>query len=434
MGPGEVATILLGTFFVLLILRVPVAFALGIACLPPLLFDPQVSLFVLIDQMYTSYNSFLLLAVPFFLLAANVMNAGGITDRMLNLSRTMVGHFPGALAQMNVVLSVLFAGVSGSATADAASQSKIFIPAMVKEGYDKSFSVANTAVSSVLSVVIPPSILMVIWAGTLSISVGSLYIGGILPGIMLCLAMMITVHVYAKVRHYPRFARANFSEFLKAGFIAVPALFMPFIIAGGKIFGWFTATESAAIAGVYAIFLALFVFREMNLKVLFATFVDTGRFSAVSLFCLGTASVFGWLLAYYKVPNALLQHAVDWDMGVTATGFFVAGVFLVVGCFLDAIPAIVIVGAILQPLTQHAGMDPLHYALIGIVSLAFGLVTPPYGLCLLIATAASGEPLKAVIKDTMIQILPLLLVLVTVIMLPQLYLYLPHLMGPDLGP
>ncbi|MCS0503353.1 TRAP transporter large permease [Ancylobacter mangrovi] len=434
MGPGEVAAILLGTFAVLLMLRVPVAFALGIASLPPLLFDPQVDLYVLIDQMYSSYNSFLLLAVPFFLLAANVMNAGGITDRMLRLSRSLVGHFPGALAQMNVVLSVLFAGVSGSATADAASQSKIFIPAMVKEGYDKSFSVANTAVSSVLSVIIPPSILMVIWAGTLSISVGSLYIGGILPGLMLCLAMMATVHIYATKRHYPRFARASLAELAGAALVAIPALFMPFIIAGGKIFGWFTATESAAIAGSYAIVLAVVVFRELNLKSLFATFVDTGRFAAVSLFCLGTASVFGWLLAYYKVPNALLAHAVEWNMGITATGFFVAGVFLVVGCFLDAIPAIVIVGAILQPLTQHAGMDPLHYALIGIVSLAFGLVTPPYGLCLLIATAASGEPLKAVIKDTMIQLLPMLLVLVTVIMLPQIYLFLPNLAGPILGP
>lgn len=433
MGPTEVAVILLGTFAVMLMLRVPVAFALGIACLPPLLFDPRVSLFVLIDQMYNSYNSFLLLAVPFFLLAANVMNAGGITDRMLRFSRSMVGHFPGALAQMNVVLSVLFAGVSGSATADAASQSKIFIPAMVKEGYDKSFSVANTAVSSVLSAVIPPSIMMVIWAGTLSVSVGALYVGGILPGLMLSLAMMVTVHVYAKLRSYPRFERASFSEFLKSGALAIPALFLPFIIAGGKIFGWFTATEAAAIAAVYAIFLAVFVFREMDLKMLFATFVDTGRFSAVSLFCLGTASVFGWLLAYYKVPNALLANAVEWDMGITATGFFVAAVFLIVGCFLDAIPAIIIVGSILQPLTQHAGMDPLHYALIGIVSLAFGLVTPPYGLCLLIATASAGVSLKTVLKDTMIQILPLMLVLVSVIMLPQLYLYLPSLLGPDLG-
>lgn len=434
MGPTEVATILLGSFAVLLLLRVPVAFALGIASLPPLLFDPRVSLYVLIDQMYSSFNSFLLLAVPFFLLAANVMNVGGITDRMLRLSRSMVGHFPGALAQMNVVLSVLFAGVSGSATADAASQSKIFIPAMTKEGYDKSFSVANTAVSSVLSAVIPPSILMVIWAGTLSISVGTLYVGGILPGLMLALAMMVTVHVYAKVRNYPCFARATFSEFLRSAVVAIPAMFLPFIIAGGKIFGWFTATEAAAVASVYAIFLALFVFREMKLKQIGEAFVETGRFSAISLFCLGTASVFGWLLAYYKVPNALLAQAVEWDMGLVATGFFVAGVFLVVGCFLDAIPAIVIVGAILQPLTQHAGMDPLHYALIGIVSLAFGLVTPPFGLCLLIASAVAGEPMKAVIKDTMIQVLPLLLVLISIIVLPGLYLYLPNLVGPDLGP
>jgi tripartite ATP-independent transporter DctM subunit len=434
MTSMTVALILFGTFFGLLIARVPVAFALGLACLPPLLFDPQVSLFVLIEQMYNSYNSFLLLAIPFFLLAANVMNAGGITDRMLNFSRTMVGHFPGALAQMNVVLSVMFAGVSGSATADAASQSKIFIPAMTKEGYDKSFSIANTAVSSVLSAVIPPSILMVIWAGTLSISVGSLYIGGIIPGLMLCLAMMVTVHVYAIVRKYPRFPRSNFMAFLKAGGLALPALFMPFIIAGGKIFGWFTATEAAAIASVYAIFLAVILFREMNLKHLASAFLETGRFSAVALFCLGTASVFGWLLAYYKIPNELLAQAVAWDMGVTATGFFVAFVFLVVGCFLDGIPAIVIVGAILQPLTMNAGMDQLHYALIGIVALAFGLVTPPYGLCLLIAAAASDTPVKEALKDTLIQILPLLLVLISIIMLPQFYLWLPNLVGPDLGP
>jgi TRAP-type mannitol/chloroaromatic compound transport system permease large subunit len=208
MSPGEVALILLGGFFLLLALRVPVAFALGIASLPPLFIDPRVSLSVLFDTMYASFNSFLLLAVPFFLLAANLMNAGGITARMLRLARALVGHLPGSLGQINVVLSVLFAGVSGSSTADAASQSKIFIPAMTKEGYDLSFAVANTAVSSVLAVVIPPSILMIIWGGTMSTSIGALFVGGLLPGLGLTIAMMITVHVYAKVRHYPTYERA----------------------------------------------------------------------------------------------------------------------------------------------------------------------------------------------------------------------------------
>jgi len=434
MATEYVAVLIFVTFFAMLALRVPVAFALGIASLPPLIFDPRVSLFVLVEQMYNSYNSFLLLAVPFFLLAANVINAGGITGKMLHFSRTMVGHFPGSLGQMNVVMSMLFAGVSGSATADAASQSKIFIPAMMKEGYDRGFSVANTAVSSVLSAVIPPSIIMVIWAGTLSISVGQLYIGGIFPGLMLGLAMMVTVHVYAVLRKYQRYERSTFREFLKAGSIAVPSLGLPFIIAGGKLFGWFTATEAAAVASVYAIFLAVFVYRAMNLKSLALAFLETGRFSAVSLFCLGTASIFGWLLAYYKIPNVLLNHVADWNMGTIGTGFFVAFVFLIVGAFLDAIPAIVIVGTILQPLTVAAGMDQLHYALIGIVSLAFGLVTPPYGLCLLIACAASGTPVKDVLKDTIIQLLPLLLVLSTVVVFPSIYLWLPHLVGPDAGP
>ncbi|MDQ2064839.1 TRAP transporter large permease [Xinfangfangia sp. CPCC 101601] len=434
MAIEYVAALIFGTFILMLVLRVPVAFALGIASLPPLLFDPRVSLFILVEQMYNSYNSFLLLAVPFFLLAANVMNAGTITDKMLSFSRSMVGHMPGSLAQMNVVLSVLFAGVSGSSTADAASQSKIFIPAMVKEGYDKNFSVANTAVSSVLSAVIPPSIIMVIWAGTLSISVGQLYIGGILPGIMLALAMMVTVHIYAKMRNYPRYERATFKELLRTGALAIPAMGLPFIIAGGKIFGWFTATEAAAVASVYAIFLAVVLYRAMDLRSLGRAFLETGKFSAISLFCLGTASVFGWLLAYYKIPTALLSHVVEWEMGLIATGFFIAFVFLIVGAFLDAIPAIVIVGAILQPLTVAAGMDPMHYALIGIVSLAFGLVTPPYGLCLLIACAASDTKMRDALKDTLIMLVPLFLVLVSVIIFPSVYLWLPNLVGPDAGP
>ncbi|MGE0800999.1 MAG: TRAP transporter large permease, partial [Lautropia sp.] len=365
LSPALASLILFTIFFGLMIVRVPVAFALGLACLPILLIEPRLSAMTLMSETFNAYNSFILLAVPFFLLTANLMNAGGITDRLLLLSRTLVGHFPGGLAQINVVLSLFFAGISGSSTADAASQSKIFIEAQRKEGYDDSFSVAITAVSAVLAVVIPPSILMIVWGGVLSVSIGALFLAGVLPGLLLVAVQMATVHVYATARNYPTYPRATFKEFLKASAVSVPALATPFIIIGGKIFGWFTATESAAIAVLYAAVLSIFVYREIDGKGLLRAFADTGRFSAVALFCVGTASVFGWLLAYYQIPKALLAGVASWGMGPTATGFFIAFVFLVVGCFLDAIPAIIIVGSILQPIAAAVHMDPVHFAMIG---------------------------------------------------------------------
>ena len=238
-------------------LRVPIAFALGLACVPLLLFEERLSPMILFNETFKAYNSFILLAVPFFLLTANLMNAGGITDRLMRFSRALVGHFPGGLAQVNVVLSIFFAGISGSSTADAASQGKLFIPAQVKEGYDVSFSVAITAVSAVLAVIIPPSILMIVWGGVLSVSIGGLFVAGVLPGLLLGLVQMATVHAYAKLHNYPTYPRANLGELLAASAVAVPAMLTPVIIIGGKIFGWFTATESAAIAVLYSLALSL---------------------------------------------------------------------------------------------------------------------------------------------------------------------------------
>src|SRR5260221_299159 len=266
-GPGQAAIMLFGVFFALLIVRVPVAFALGLACLPVVIIEERLSPMVIFNETFKAYNSFILLAVPFFLLTANLMNIGGITERLVRLSRTMVGNFPGALAQINVLLSVFFAGISGSSTADSASQSMIFI------------------------------------------------------------------------------------------------------------------------------------YREMDMKQLYQALSETGKLAAVALFCVGTASAFGWMLAYYQIPKALLANVTSWHMGITGVGFFIAFVFLVVGCFLDAIPAIIIVGTILQPLAQSVNMHPIHFAIIGIVALAFGLVTPPYGLCLMISCAVAKVPLKFALKD-----------------------------------
>ena len=431
MTPGIAALWLFGAFFLLLILRVPVAFALGLACLPVLIIEPRLSPMVIFNTTFKAYNSFILLAVPFFLLTANLMNVGGITDRLVHLSRTMVGNFPGALAQINVLLSVFFAGISGSSTADAASQGKIFIEAQVKEGYDLSFSIAITAVSAVLAVIIPPSILMVVWGGVLQVSIGALYLAGVVPGLLIGLAQMATVHVYAKRRNYPTYPRASFKEFINAAAVAVPALMTPFIIVGGILLGWFTATESAAAAVIYAATLSLLVYRQMGRKELWHALLETGRLSGIALFCVGTASVFGWLLAYFQIPKALLANVTEWGMGPIGVGFFIVFVFLVVGCFLDAIPAIIIVGTTLLPLSQSVGMHPVSFGIISIVALAFGLVTPPYGMCLMISCAIAKVRLSYALKDTMIMLVPMLLVLAALIVWPEIPLFLPRLIRPD---
>src|SRR4026209_642316 len=213
------ALLLFGCFFSFMIMRVPVAFALGFACLPILAIEPRLDTMNLMQETFNAYNSFILLALPFFLLTANLMNVGGTTDRLMKLSRTMVGHFPGSLAQINVVLSIFFAGISGSSTADAASQSKIFLEAQRKEGYDDSLSVAITRVSAVLAVIIPPSILMVVWCGLLTVSIGGLFLAGIIPGLLIGLAQMATVHAYAKARNYPTYPRETWRALVCATWI-----------------------------------------------------------------------------------------------------------------------------------------------------------------------------------------------------------------------
>src|SRR4029434_4161154 len=220
------------------------------------------------------------------------------------LVRALVRALRGGLAQVNVVLSIFFAGISGSSTADAASQSKIFIEAQTREGYDLSFSVAITAVSAVLAVIIPPSILMIVWGGVLTVSIGALFLAGIIPGLLIGLGQMATAHGYAKRRNYHTYPRAPLKEVLGAAAVSLPALMMPVIIVGGK--GWFTATESAGIAVIYAIILCAFFYRELSFKGFYESLLDTGRLAAVALFCVGTASAFGWVLASLQMPKAIL--------------------------------------------------------------------------------------------------------------------------------
>ena len=253
MDPLAIAGILFGTFLLLVFLRVPVAFALGLATVPVILITPGVTFFAIIDRTYISFNSFLLLSVPFFLLAANLMNENGITRKLIGLARVTVGHLPGGLGHINVLVSMLFAGISGSSNADAAGIGKVLIPAMIEQGYERNFTIAITACSAVMGVIIPPSILMLVWGGTMSISVGSLFLAGIVPGILLGLSMMVTVYVYAKKYHYPVYDRSSFKEVVVATATSIPGLMTPIIIIGGIAFGIFTPTEASAIAVIYSL-------------------------------------------------------------------------------------------------------------------------------------------------------------------------------------
>ena len=430
MSPGEVAAIMFGVFGLLVVLRVPVAFALGLACLPIFALDDRLTPVLILGEMTKAYNSFLLLAVPFFVLAANVMNSAGITERLMDVTRCLVGQFRGGLAHVNVVVSMIFAGISGSSTADAAGEGSIIIPAMRKQGYDASFSVAITACSSVIGVIIPPSILMVVWGGVMNVSVGALFLAGFIPGVMVGLSQMAAVAVYARVRDYPVYARATGREFLTALGRAAFAILTPVIVIGGVVGGFVTPTEASVIAVLYCLLVGVFLYRSLGLGDIRAVLYQTARLASISLFCVGTASAFGWLLAYYQIPRTVVAVLSRYGAGVTSVGLIEAAAFLFIGCFIDAIPAIIIIGPLLAPLAQSVGMHPVHFAIIGVVSLAFGLVTPPYGLCLLIDCHIAGIKVSEAIRDVAIILIPMLVALLLIIFFPDFILAIPRLLMP----
>ena len=430
MSPGDVALILFGTFGVLIILRVPVAFALGLACLPIMAFNPRLTPVLMMGEMTKAYNAFILLAVPFFLLSANIMNSAGITDRLVDVTKCIVGQFRGGLAYINVVVSMIFAGISGSSTADAAGEGSIIIPAMKKQGYDTSFTVAITACSSVIGVIIPPSILMIVWGGVLNTSVGGMFLGGFIPGTMVGLSQMAAVYFYAKRRNYPIYTRATLKEFGRSLWAALAALMTPIIIIGGVVGGFVTPTEAAVVAVLYSFGVGLAVHRSMGLREVKDVLYNTTRLASISLFCIGTASAFGWVMAYYQLPKLVVAALSQYGVGITSVGLIVAGAFLFIGCFIDAVPAIIIIAPLLAPLAQSVGMHPVHFGIIGVISLAFGLVTPPYGLCLLIDVAIARTTVGHVLKDVLIILIPMLIALLLVIIFPQTVLFIPKLIMP----
>jgi tripartite ATP-independent transporter DctM subunit len=430
MSPGEVAAILFLTFGTLVVLRVPVAFALGLAVLPIMMMEPRLTPILMMGEMTKAYNAFILLAVPFFLLSANIMNSAGITDRLVDLTKCMVGQFRGGLAYINVVVSMIFAGISGSSTADAAGEGSLIIPAMKKQGYDTSFTVAITACSSVIGVIIPPSILMVVWGGVLNTSVGAMFLGGFIPGALVGLSQMGAVYVYARRRNYPVYARASLREFFQSLWRALAAMMTPVIIIGGVVGGFFTPTEAAVVAVLYSFMVGLMIHRSIGFAEIRDVLYNTTRLASISLFCIGTASAFGWVMAYYQLPKLVVETLARYGAGVTSVGIIEAAAFLFIGCFIDAVPAIIIIAPLLAPVAAQVGMHPVHFGIIGVISLAFGLVTPPYGLCLLIDCHIAGVRVSQVLKDVLVILIPMLTALLLVIMFPELVLFIPKLLMP----
>lgn len=424
--------LLLGLFIVLMLVGVPIAFVIGIVALLGIFGIPYTPEATVPMKMVNGLDSFVLLAVPLFILAANLMNSGKISEKLIDLALAIVGPIRGGLAHANILVSMMFAGVSGASQADTAGVGKILIPSMIKKGYDKETAVGITAASSTVGVVIPPSIPMIIFAGLTNASIGALFIGGIIPGILIGLGMMIFVYVIAVKRNYPRDARVEFRKFLKLFGEAIPALFTPIIIIGGIIFGFFTATEAAAVASLYTLFVCMFYYKTLRIKDLPKILMDTLALSSLSLFALAAASALGELMSYYQLGTIAEEFFTN---NVGAKWLFLLIIilfFLFVGTFMDAIPAMILFVPVILPTALEFGIDPVHLGLIVVITLAVGLITPPYGLCLLLA-AKIGE---MSIERSFVAVIPyiaiILVVLIFIAFFPDIAFYIPRVINPGL--
>ena len=423
--------LLLVSFFVLIILRVNIGFSLIAASLI-VMWQQGLPFTSAVNQMYSGIDSFTLLAVPFFMLLGRVLNAGSITDRLLGVANASVGHVKGGLGHVNVFVSMVFASLSGSAAADTASVGSILIPAMKKAGYDPAFAVALTAASSTLGVIIPPSIVLIVYGAFGNVSIGALFLGGVVPGVLIGLAMMAYTYVLA-VRHgYPAdpFPGVKaFGRILKRG--AAPML-IPVLVLGGIVGGVFTPTEGSIIAVGWAMFLSLVVYRDIPFSAMPKILADAVIDFAVPMFTVAGAGAFGWLIAYLGAA----QIVVDFITAQTSNPYLIMlmliAFLLLIGTVLNPISATLIFLPIIQALGTTSGVDPVHLGVLTTIILSIGLVTPPYGICLLIAAQIGGVS----IARAMMAVLPIcgLTVLIAVLSLwfPDIVLGLPKLLVPQL--
>ncbi len=412
---------------VLLLMGAPVAVALGGGSLIFIMVSGQVPDLVVLHRMVGGVDSFPLLAVPFFILAGNLMNSAGITVRIFDFAKSIVGWLPGGLGHVNVGASVVFAGMSGAAVADAGGLGSIEIKAMKDAGYDTEFSVGITAASSTIGPIIPPSLPMVIYGVLASASIGKLFAAGFIPGLLMAVSLMIMIAVIARRRNYPVDAAFRLSNLIFRTRDAFLSLMTPVIVAGGIITGILTPTEAAIAAAAYALFLGLFIYRSLTLKSLAWVTIRSIETTAVVLFIVAAASIFAWILTSNNVAVNIAKTMLTLTDSKVALTLIILVLLLVVGCFMETIAAMIILVPVLLPIALQFGFDPTHFGVVMVLTLMISLLTPPVGVVLYVLSSISGLSFERCVAATAPFLVPLLVVLLLVAFIPELSLWLPNL-------
>ncbi|MBN1847897.1 MAG: TRAP transporter large permease [Deltaproteobacteria bacterium] len=408
-----VVFILIFSFLFFLVLGVPIAFVLGLTPLVSMILQGETPLVLVAQRIFTGIDSPVLMAVPFFILAGNIMSAGGMTERLVGFCNILVGSFRGGLAYINVVISMIFAGITGAAVADTSAVGAILIPAMKKEGYDDDFAAAVTATSSTIGPIIPPSIPFILYGVLGEVSIASLFLAGLIPGVLLGMGQMGVVWYYSRKRHYPKRNLPDIREALRVSLDALLVILMPIIILGGILTGIFTPTESACIAVFYALIIGLFVYRDIHLRDLPGILVRTGVTSSLVMLVIGTASIFSWVLASEEIPQVVTNCILGLTQNKILILLLMNILLLIIGTFMELTASLIILAPVLLPLMSQIGVDPLHFGVILVLNLVIGLTTPPVGVCLFIACSIGETKIERISRA----IIPFLLASVAVLLI-----------------
>jgi len=420
-------TVLLVSFFLLIIIRVPISFALLISSLLYLT-GAGISPIVAVQRMAMGIgDSFPLMAVPFFILAGNIMNSGGITRRIFDFANKVVGHITGGLGHANILASVIFSGMSGTAIADAGGLGAIELKAMKDAGYDEDFSLAITGASSIIGPIIPPSVPAVVFGVIAGVSIGKLFVAGIIPGIIMAFAMGIFVYVESKRKNYPKTKKATFRELVFSVQESFFTLMTPVVILGGIIGGVFTPTEAAMIAVIYSLVLS-FAYKEIGIRDIPRLLLETVNSTVSVMLIVSCASLFAWILASAQVPQALASFFLDTLPNKYVALLVINILLFVAGTFMETISAITILTPVLMPVVVNFGIDPVHFGIVMILNLMIGLLTPPVGMVLYVLAGVSKVPFERIARVVTPYIVVLSIVLLIITYVPDLVLFLPNLL------
>lgn len=418
-------------FFLLLFTGAPIAFSLGITSV--LIFikmDAPVLMKIVPMKFYSGIDMFALMAMPLFMMAGEIMNRIKVTHRLVDFANALIGNVRGALAHVNIVVSILFAGLTGAAVADTAALGTMLIPAMEKNGYDRAFSAAVTAASSIIGPIIPPSIIMVIYGSLMNVSIAGLFAAGIVPGILVGISLMILAARISKKRGYPKGEkRASIKEMLTAFKRAIIPLLTPVIILGGILSGMFTPTEAAAVAVFYAMMIGFFVYRNLKLKDIPIILYEMVKNSGNVFIILSAAAILGWILANEQIPEMVAKIILDITDNKYMALMIINLLLLVIGMFMDMTAVVIILGPILHPLAVSLGIHPLHFGIIMIVNVNIALMTPPLGACLFVACSVSKLTLEEISKEIIPFVFVEFLILLLISYVPALSMFVPKLMG-----